>query len=164
LIWILFIDLDRTVWNHHDVSILHRPFKLVSKDCIVDHYGEKFCLYDKVREFLDFCKRNNFILSTLSWNKYSITKEIMDLLGITRYFDYLFNKFYPLKNETLIQAIEIIKKNYALNHYPKIIYIDDQRKYYDLIKDALEEIYFIHMWIDVNSYEELIEYIGNLVN
>ena len=164
LIQILFIDLDRTIWDHYDASILHRPIKLHSRDCIIDHYGEKLCLYGKVREFLDSCKRNNFVLSTLSWNKYSITKEIMDLLGITRYFDYLFNKFYPLKNETLIQAIEIIKENYALIRCPKIIYIDDQRKYYDLIKNILKEMYFIHMWIDVSSYDELIEYVKDLVN
>lgn len=69
----------------------------------------------------------------------------MDLLGITKYFDYLFNKFYPLKNETLIQAIEIIRRNYTLIHYPKIIYIDDQEEYYDLVKNIPKEIYFSHV-------------------
>ncbi|RLG81872.1 MAG: magnesium-dependent phosphatase-1 [Thermoprotei archaeon] len=164
LLWTLFIDLDKTVWDHFDASILYRPFKLYNRNCIIDSHGEKLCLYEGARAFLDFCKRNNFIISSLSWNRYSVTKEIMDLLGITKYFDYLFNKLCPLKNETLIQAIEIIKKNYALECYPKIIYIDDQRKYYDLIKNTLKEIYFIHIWIDIGSYEELIKYVKSLVN
>ncbi len=86
-------------------------------------------LYSDTRGFLDTCYRLSVVVAFVRWNRYCVVREILDPLSITRYFDYLFNKFYPFKYELLAISIDIIGRSLGVGRQLNVIYVSDRRDY-----------------------------------
>ncbi len=151
---LLFLDLDGTLWDHFDASVLKPPF---CRDgfCLVDSCGERLCLFDGVTSFLKKVY-GGFVVSCLSWNRYSIVRCVLEELGIIGYFDYLFIEFNPFKSLVLEKALKVIEKDYRIYTRNRIVYVDDRLTHYRELKNLLgDRLFFIHMWVNVKDFNEL---------
>lgn len=156
----VFIDLDGTLWDHEDASQLNPPFKKIGH-CIIDRVGERLCLYKDALYFLQ--KIHGYtIVSTLSWNKYTIAKDVLENLGVIKYFDYLFMEYTPYKSLVLEKAIKIIST--CFNCINKIVYIDDRLVHYKELMEVFgERLYYIHMWSDTRSFHDLARIVQKII-
>jgi len=158
----LFLDLDGTLWDHRDVSLMKPPFYNVNSDCIIDSVGDRLCLYNGARDFLRECSRSGVVVSALSWNIYSKARRVLELLGIIRYFDYLFIEYNPFKDIVLEKALKILEKTFGKINDSVIVYVDDRDIHWRYMNRIPYNIVFIHMWRDVRSFKELLEVVKSI--
>jgi len=150
---LLVLDLDGTLWDHEDASILDPPFEFRG-DRLIDSTGQELCLFPGVREFLEWASER-FTLSIASWNLKEKVRPILEGFGLWDYFLFPKIEDHPNKADMIRRTLEEL----ALIGYTveDVIYVDDRDVHIDDIKVILPEVDFIHMWVDVKSFEELRE-------
>ncbi|AMQ18429.1 magnesium-dependent phosphatase-1 [Thermococcus peptonophilus] len=148
---LLILDLDGTLWDHEDASRLIPPYEFHS-DYLVDPYGEELHLFPGVREFLEWASER-FLLSIASWNIEEKVRPILEGFGLWGYFLFPKIEGHPDKADMIRRTIEELESiGYTIDD---VIYVDDRAIHMDKIKMELPEVDFIHMWVDVKSFEEL---------
>lgn len=148
---LLILDLDGTLWDHEDASRLTPPYEFHS-DYLVDAYGEELHLFPGVREFLEWASEH-FLLSIASWNIEEKVRPILEGFGLWDYFLFPKIEGHPDKADMIQRTIEELESiGYTIDD---VIYVDDRAIHVDKIKQELPDVDFIHMWVDVKSFEEL---------
>jgi len=155
---LLVFDLDGTLWDHWDASRLNPPYRF-SGDCLFDSKGEILCLFPGVRDFLEWTK-GKFLLSIASWNVEGKVKPILEGFGLWDYFVFPKIEFHPHKADMIKRTLEEIK--FAGYEIDRVIYIDDRDIHLDEIRMELPGIDFVHIWVDVKSFEELMQLLEKL--
>ncbi|WP_456367228.1 magnesium-dependent phosphatase-1 [Thermococcus sp.] len=150
---LLVLDLDGTLWDHEDASRLVPPFEFRG-DCLIDALGEKLCLFSGVREFIEWASRR-FLLTIASWNVEERIRPILEGFGLWDYFLFPKIEGHPNKADMIMRTLnELISGGYPIE---TVVYVDDRDIHLDEIRMNIPEIEFIHMWVDVGSFEELKE-------
>ena len=148
---LLVLDLDGTLWDHEDASALVPPYEF-GGDCLTDSLGQKLCLFPGVREFIEWASER-FILSIASWNIEERVRPILEGFGLWDYFMFPKIEGHPDKGDMIRRTIEELRSiGYDIDD---VIYIDDRVIHIDGVKMAVPCVDFIHMWVDVKSFEEL---------
>jgi len=148
---LLVLDLDGTLWDHEDASRLVPPFEFHG-DYLADANGNELHLFPGVRDFLDWASER-FLLSIASWNVEENVRPILEGFGLWDYFLFPKIEGHPDKADMIRRTIEELESiGYEIED---VIYVDDREIHVDDIKMALPEVDFIHMWVDVKSFEEL---------
>ncbi|ASJ07753.1 magnesium-dependent phosphatase-1 [Thermococcus siculi] len=148
---LLVLDLDGTLWDHEDASRLVSPYDF-HNDYLVDSIGEELHLFPGVRDFLDWASER-FLLSIASWNIEERVGPILEGFGLWDYFLLPKIEGHPDKADMIRRTIEELESiGYTIDD---VIYVDDRAIHVDRIKMELPEVDFIHMWVDVKSFEEL---------
>ncbi|HHI00761.1 MAG TPA: magnesium-dependent phosphatase-1 [Thermococcus litoralis] len=150
---LLVLDLDGTLWDHQNASRLIPPFERKGNE-IIDAYGNKLRLFDGVLEFLEWAK-DRFILSIASWNVKELVRPILEEFGIWEYFLFPKIEYHPNKADMILRTLKQLKS--AGYEVSEIIYVDDRTIHLGDIKKRIPNLRFIHMWVDVKSFEELRE-------
>ena len=153
--WLLFLDLDGTLWDHLDVSMLNPPFQKVRDNVIRDSNGVEIRLYTDMIKLLKWAKGNGAFTSTLSWNKPSHALNALEAFGVKELFDYHAIEPHPAKEEYAWKIIKTIEKQYNIKLRPcQIVYIDDRRIHLEGMTKKLGRIIFLQAWRDFSSFEE----------
>lgn len=152
---LIILDLDRTVWNHEDVSRLVPPFRRVSEREVVDSSGEAVRLRDGVREFLRSAKRSGALLAVASWNRKERAEPIMELLGILEFFDLLVIEFHPRKDEMVEEILRELRVRPE-----EAVFIDDDPRMIRRVGERFPRISLILFGEDVSSFRELGRLLG----
>ncbi|AIF70077.1 Magnesium-dependent phosphatase [Palaeococcus pacificus DY20341] len=148
---LLVLDLDGTLWDHEDASRMVPPFEVYGNR-VVDAYGRKLELFEGVKEFLDWASEH-FILSIASWNVEDVVKLILESLGLWEYFLFPKIENHPNKADMIERTLEqLTNAGYKID---EVIYVDDRTLHIEDIKRRMPNVKFIHMWVDVKSFEEL---------
>ncbi len=150
---LLVLDLDGTLWDHEDASRLVPPYEFHG-DCVVDAFGERLCLFPGVREFLEWAS-GRFLLTIASWNVEERVRPILEGFGLWDYFLFPKIEGHPNKADMIMRTLEELASiGYNMED---VIYVNDRDIHVDDIKMTLPEVDFVHMWVDVKSFEELRE-------
>jgi len=161
---ILFVDLDGTVWDCLDISLLTPPFTGINEDEVMDSSGVVVKLFPKVRDFLKWAKNTGFYVASLSWNIREIAIEALKALNIYELFDNHYIEFHPHKGLVMKKAIDEIKTLIRQEIKPcSIVYIDDRTIHLDEVKEEVGEVVFIHMWKDFKDYDEVRRFLEKLI-
>ncbi|NJE05287.1 magnesium-dependent phosphatase-1 [Thermococcus sp. M36] len=148
---LLILDLDGTLWDHEDASRLIPPYEFHG-DYLRDVHGEGLRLFPGVRDFLGWASER-FVLSIASWNVEERVRPILEGFGLWGYFVFPKIEFHSDKADMIRRTLrEMESAGYEIDH---VTYIDDRNIHVDEIKMELPEVHFIHMWVDVKSFEEL---------
>lgn len=155
---LLVLDLDGTLWDHYDASRLIPPFTRDGNE-VTDAYGNKLRLFDGVLEFLEWA-RSRFLLSVASWNIEEFVRPILEEFGIWEYFVFPKIEYHPNKADMILRTLKQLEsEGYKIS---EVIYVDDRTIHLEDVKKSIPNLRFIHMWVDVKSFEELKELLESL--
>ncbi len=150
----LFIDLDGTVWDYHDISSLEPPFRLVDKDVIEDQHSVRVKLMPGIRTLLAEAKKLGIVIAALSWNIPERAIEALKSFNIIDYFDKLHIEPHPHKGVVMARGLE------ELGIAPSfVLYVDDRDTHIDEIREIVGDVMFVQFGKDVKSHLELLEII-----
>jgi len=150
---LLVLDLDGTLWDHEDASRLVPPYEFHG-DYLTDAYGEELHLFPGVLEFLEWASWR-FLLTIASWNLEEKVRPILEGFGLWDYFLFPKIEGHPNKADMIMRTLgELASVGYTIGD---VIYVDDRDIHVDEIRMAIPEVDFVHMWVDVKSFEELME-------
>lgn len=164
MIKLVVMDADGTIWNHHSVSELVSPFRLISRDVAEDRYGEKVMLKERLREFLEFAKHKRILVSLASWNE---PENVFELLSIFKIFDYL---VYPIAepHPNKHSMIKMILNNLEINGIKvrpeEILYIDDRDIHLMEVRESIGNVNFLKFGYDVGSWQDVINKLSRMIN
>ncbi|MEB3778832.1 MAG: magnesium-dependent phosphatase-1 [Desulfurococcales archaeon] len=160
--WLLFVDLDGTMWDNPDISMLTPPFRRIDSGVIVDSNGVVVRLYTGMARLVEWARESNAITSTLSWNEPSIAIEALKAFGLLGLFDYIAIEPHPYKGDMAIRVLERVRKERGLKIPAcRIVYIDDRDIHLDDMVSKLGDIVFLRAWVDFKGVEDAITLILN---
>jgi len=163
MIRLVVLDVDKTVWAHHNASALIGPFKIVSKDIIQDKYYSTVRLNDGIRAFLEFAAKKGIILSLASWNEPENVLDLLSLFDIDRFF--IFPVIEPHPNKYMMfQKIVMNLGGKGIRLLPEeILYIDDRDIHLEEIRKSIGNINFLKYGIDVKNWYDVINKVEHLI-
>jgi magnesium-dependent phosphatase-1 len=142
--FILFLDLDGTLWTHKDVSSMKPPFQQIDNMTVTDSSGQTLRVYSEMLELIDWAKSIGAIVSSLSWNIPDKAVEVLKLLGLYDLFDYHAIEPHPNKNEYMKKVLHLVAREYGRTFKPcEIVYIDDRTIHLEDILRSIGKIVFI---------------------
>jgi magnesium-dependent phosphatase-1 len=153
--WLLFVDLDGTLWDHPDVSSLELPFRRVSEDLIVDNRGVNIRLHKETVKLIIQARRRGAIVSSLSWNEPGHALDAIRAFGLADLFDYHAIDVHPRKGEYARRIVETVEKRCGVRLRPcQIVYIDDRDIHVENVRMRLGNIIFLQAWKNFRTAEE----------
>lgn len=159
---LIVLDLDKVLWDHHDVSSLRFPLRRISDRMIEDSCGEVVTLRDEVREFLSFAKERGIFLSTCSWNNFDKAFGVLKAFDLAKYFDLLVIEPHPEK-QLMMERI--------LRHFSKLgvseedtLYIDDRAHMLEKVRARFPRLMTLrfHPAGDCFSFLRLMRILGDI--
>jgi len=153
--WILFIDLDGTIWDNLDISALDPPFTKLSEDTIADSQGVRVKLYKDIVEVLKWAKKEGAIIAALSWNIPEKAIAALKAFNIISLFDYLGIESHPDKGLIASKIVRDVESRGYKVKPCRIIYIDDRDLHLKGMKERLGDIIFIKAWREFKTADEL---------
>jgi magnesium-dependent phosphatase-1 len=163
MVKLIVYDVDKTIWDHYNVSEFEPPFKK-ENNSIYDSKGRKLTLFPGVRETLIEVSKYNVFLGLATWNNEKPLYEILDMLGILRFFKYVVARPYPYKSYMLLEIIKELRKAGNNLKPEEIVYIDDRRIHFGKIWLELGPVKCIEMWKDFKDHFALKEFLVNLIS
>ncbi|MBO3763458.1 MAG: magnesium-dependent phosphatase-1 [Thermoproteota archaeon] len=157
MIKLIILDADKTIWDHHNVTELRSPFKLVSKEIAEDVNGVKVKLNEKLIEFLELTSKKGIIVSLASWNEPENVFKLLSLFGIEKYFVFPIAEPHPNKHLMIQKIIRNLSEK-GINISPnEILYIDDRDIHLSKIKEKVGNVKFLKFGVDVKNWQEVID-------
>ncbi len=155
--WLLLVDLDGTLWDHEDISLLTPPFKQIAPGIIIDKFGVKVKLNKDMIKFIEWARNNGAITSTLSWNIFDKAYAALKAFNVTELFDYITIEDTYRKDKMIKKLLHVIRKNHGLDIPTKyIVYIDDRDIHIDDIYENIGKVFFIKYSINEDDIDDLI--------
>jgi magnesium-dependent phosphatase-1 len=152
--WLLAIDLDGTIWDHLDISLVNPPYRKEREGVLINEEGERVRLNKDAIEFIKWARKNGAIVASLSWNKPDHVFRALDVFGISNLFDYHATEYTAEKDKRLLELIRSLNlKSIKIPSY-RIVYIDDRDIHIDDIRRNVGDVLFIHIWKEVNDFSE----------
>lgn len=152
--WLLFMDLDGTMWDHLDISSVDPPYRLVEPGVIVGGDGVRIKLYPQAVEFVEWARRNGAITCTLSWNHPGHALGALRAFGIAGLFDHHEIEYSPHKYMGIRRLLGVLGERGVVVSPERIVYVDDRDIHIDEIYREVGRVLFIHIWKQVRDYEE----------
>jgi magnesium-dependent phosphatase-1 len=158
---LVILDLDKTVWDHPDPSLLREPLKKVDSDTVVDSEGVEVHLYHGVRETLEALQQRGVVVSVASWNRPEVGFKLLGMFGIERYLRHPKIQPHPAKHLMIRELLEELKGENLPLRPEEILYVDDRTLHLEAIRREIGNVRFLQMGVDIRRLEELIRYIDS---
>jgi magnesium-dependent phosphatase-1 len=152
--WLLFMDLDGTMWDNLDVSSCKLPFKPVDRDRIVDSSGKVISLNPDSREFLKWARDMGAIISTCTWNETAHVMGALEAFGLKNAFDYFQITNDSRKDKIMKDLLDILHRKKVHIDHRNIFYLDDRDIHMDEIRHLIPEINFLYMGVHVKGFAD----------
>jgi magnesium-dependent phosphatase-1 len=157
MIKLIVLDADRTIWDHHNVTELVSPFKLVSEGVAEDANGVKVRLNGNVIDFLEFANKRGILISLASWNEPKNVFELLSLFRINKYFISPISEPHPNKYLMIQKIISNLSRR-GINIFPdEILYIDDRDIHLSEIRKKIGNVKFLRFGVDIKNWQEAID-------
>ncbi len=151
--WLLFFDLDGTLWDHLDVSSTRPPFMRISDNSISDSEGEVLTLNAGATDFITWARSSGGIVSTCSWNKPDYARAALKAFDLDSSFDYHRISTDPGKNLLMLDLIRELESRGQIITRDRIFYMDDRDIHMEDVRESLPELTFLHIWKDVRDFD-----------
>lgn len=103
---LVVFDLDRTLWDHPDISTTSPPYRRVSQDEIEDSEGARIRLRPCARRLIEELKSRGFKLAVASWNLPEPAIKALQALGLLELFDVVVVEPHPSKDLMLEKILK----------------------------------------------------------
>ena len=124
--WIVFFDLDGTLWDHLDVTSTNPPFTKISDNVISDSKGIRITLMPGAVEFLKWVRTNGGTVSTCSWNEFDKAFGAIKTFGVEHLFDFQKISTSPKKFQLMEEVLNELQKRGIFIRADMLFYIDDR--------------------------------------
>lgn len=151
--WLLFMDLDGTIWDNLDVSSLRMPFRKLNQESISDASGTVVTLVHGVRDFLKWARDSGAIISTCTWNDPAHAMSALEAFSLKPYFDYFQITTDSRKDKIMKELLELLHKKKIHIDHRNIFYLDDRDIHIEEIRHLIPEINFLYMGVHVRNLE-----------
>ncbi|MEM1509640.1 MAG: magnesium-dependent phosphatase-1 [Thermofilaceae archaeon] len=151
---LLALDLDKTIWDHEDVSSTEPPYDRLNRDTISDSKGIFIKLRTGVREVLETLKDREIALAVVSWNLYSKAVAALEAFDLLRLFDLVIVEPHPRKDLMFSKLLE-----WSTFHGIKpseIVFVDDNPEMVEKVKRAWPQVTVAMFGADVKSFDEVL--------
>lgn len=155
--WLLLVDLDKTLWDHDDISQLKPPFKKINGLSIVDSNGVKVSVYSEIVYLVKWAKSNGALTVTLSWNVPEVAIEALKALELTDLFDYHAIEYISRKDLIAKRLVEEITRNGLLDVLECVVFIDDLEDNIKKVSSVIPRLCGILAWFDFKDYGSLLK-------
>ncbi len=152
--WLLFLDLDGTLWDHMDISSLVLPFHGNAGHSISDARGEAISLKPGALDFLRWVRSNGGILTSCSWNEPEFAMAALDAFGLTKEFDHHRISVSPRKDLAMLDLMDELSMKKISFSRDLIFYLDDREIHMESVRKSLPKLEFLHMGNKVRNFEE----------
>lgn len=163
MIKLIVLDVDRTIWSHHNSSDLVPPFKLLSTNLVKDRYGSKVRLNEKLREFLEFSRKKGLLLSIASWNEPENVLELLSMFSIVNYFVFPTIEPHPNKSHMIQKIISNLGEKGIRISPEEILYIDDRDIHLREVRAILGNVLFLKYGSDVKNWQEVVNVVKSMI-
>lgn len=160
---LVIYDLDRTLWRiSGDIhaSLCRPPFSRSGAGVLVDSRGNELRLMPSAVRALDEWAGRKTTLSVLSANDFEVCREIMEMLGIWRYFKYPQIEWDDRdagtcdKARLLLKLLEEFRRRDSLEIKPgNVLFIDDRAANIERLKGL--GVRCVHFGLDIKDHMEI---------
>jgi magnesium-dependent phosphatase-1 len=158
LVKLVVFDLDRTLWDHPNVSSLVFPLKLVTSDSVEDAEGSRVTLFRGIRETLEAFRDRGLVLSVASWNDPPPVLELLRLFGLEGFFRYPQVEWDVPKVEMIRTIVRLVRRNLRVDVRPEeILFVDDNERHHEIVREQEKEIRLAWAWVNPKSPLELLQ-------
>lgn len=153
---LLAVDLDKTLWDHPDISSTTPPYRRVDADSIVDSRGEVVKLREGARRVLTDLKGRGVVLAVVSWNTYEKAVEALRELELLPLFELVIVEPHPHKD---LMFGKLLKWASGRGIGPgDVVFVDDNPRMVEKVKRAWPEVTTLRFGLDIESFEELYKF------
>lgn len=149
---VVILDLDRTLWDHSDVSSTAPPFRRVDDRTIIDAEGAEIRLHECVKDFLREIRKRGVALAVASWNLPGPAEAALQALGLLKFFDVIVIEPHPYKERMIAKILKRLEARPE-----EAVFIDDNPDIVERVKKFYPELNVLLYWVDVNSFCGLAE-------
>jgi magnesium-dependent phosphatase-1 len=155
---LVVFDLDRTIWNHPNVSSLVLPLKLVALDSVKDACGSEVTLIKGILETLETMTERGLAISVASWNDPPIVLELLRLLKLQRFFRFPQIEWDVPKIQMIRAIVSAIQRTEGMQiEYDEILFVDDKDEQLRAVREANRQIRLAKAWAKPKSPQQLLE-------
>ena len=151
--WVVFLDLDGTLWDHLDISATFPPYSKLSDSIISDVKGVRISLFPEAVDFIKWVRTNGGLISTCSWNEYEMAYKALEAFGLVELFDFQKIASHPKKYLLMEEVLRQLKEYGKPVNPNRLFYLDDRDLHIKEVKERFPELTFFQMWKNGTSYE-----------
>jgi magnesium-dependent phosphatase-1 len=156
---LVILDLDRTLWDHHNVTELRAPFSRVDAQTVADADGVPVRLQPGARELLDTLRERGILISIASWNEPAPAFAILETLGLRDYFVHPKVEFHPYKERMVSDLVQELTAEGVRVRPEEILYVDDRALHFKRVRHAVGPVQTLQAGVDIRDLRDVIGYL-----
>ncbi len=156
---LVILDLDRTLWDHHNVTELQAPFTGIDAETVTDATGVRVRLQPGARALLDTLRERGILISTASWNEPAPTFAILETLGLRDYFVHPKVEFHPYKERMVTALVQELSEEGVRLRPEEILYVDDRALHLRRVRRAVGPVQTLQAGVDIRDLHDVIDYL-----
>ncbi|MDQ7850564.1 MAG: magnesium-dependent phosphatase-1 [Armatimonadota bacterium] len=156
---LVIFDLDRTLWDHANVSALVLPVHRVDEETVEDAAGTRVRLHPGARQVLEELHRRGVVLSIASWNQPEPVFAVLEALGLREYFLLPRVEPHPYKERTIPELLSDLSARGLALHPREVLYVDDRALHLRRVRAALPEIHTLQPGVEITALAEVLAFV-----
>lgn len=157
---LVILDLDRTLWDHHNVTELQPPFHRVDAETVEDATGIRVRLRPGAREVLGALRERGVLISVASWNEPAPVFAILDTFELTRFFTCPQVEPHPYKERTIAALLAELAARGTAVAPEEVLFIDDRALHLRRVRAAVGPIQTLHAGVEITDLREVLNVVG----
>ena len=151
--WLLATDIDGTLWDTLDISLVAPPYFADSKGRLRSADGTIVRLIPEAIDFVKWCRRNGAKVTSLSWNIPERVSPAIKVLGVSDLFDFHATEYTDAKHERLYDLLNKLRERGIIIPPERVVYVDDRDIHIESIRKKVGDVVWIHIWKEVPDYD-----------